>query len=654
MLDSVLSDRSSYGDMQKIKAWCSSSLARRLERLEILTPRQHDIHLVEGPASSPSKHSDSTKQEDIVTDAAPDIFSPKASSDTTSHVIPDFDFEILTNPRDDVHSSGPWSRIPEFPMDARIALLSMQRPMLSLSSRLPSMQPHHDTNISRALTKLQDHDGTTSIDSQGTYRYYGKTSALSWLTSSNKYDGGYWHLPERISASDAAPAHRPPLPVQDHLFDIYFAHVHPTFPFVERSEILRGQANPLLQLCVLLVAMMYAVEDDFGGQAASERIYEQIGSLLQKDIAAPRICTVQSALLLALWDIGCGRTSRSWVYIGIAIRMAQDLGLHRSSKHLALTTESRQTRLLTWWSCYLLEHMVSCWLGRLPAINIGDIDAELPSVDGSEEWDFWKPVEGVRREQGLNQRSRSYALSTFVCFVELFKVVDVILAQIYGLNPRCNNDQQLDALQHQLAGWKSTVPQWLQDPSNAGYPHAFLPHIYYETAIVLLNRPFDSDVQINASRNAASSVFRLVQIFGSRFSLATSMPLIVYPLITAGSILVKMDSTQEWQGCLSALRDVSVTWPVALDGLDLLTSCQGNETLETAKVSMPMQGFSHQRHGSTSSQHESIAALQNLLFSSILEPLPQLMPDAEMDAERIAQLLKMVDIDALLRNGGGS
>lgn len=81
--------------------------------------------------------------------------------------------------------------------------------------------------------------------------------------------------------------------------------------------------------------------------------------------------------------------AQAWVYIGMAVRMAQDLGMHRSADNWAraglggrLFSEwELQERKRIWYSCIVMDKYVSTYIGRPVAIFDRDYDTQLPGED---------------------------------------------------------------------------------------------------------------------------------------------------------------------------------------------------------------------------------------------------------------------------------
>ena len=112
-------------------------------------------------------------------------------------------------------------------------------------------------------------------------------------------------------------------------------------------------------------------------------------ALLDNTYASSMPSTVQALLLLGYRELGIGAMAQAWVYTGMAVRMAQDLGMHRAADGWAraavgqlFVPQELQERRRIWWGCVVLDGYVSTYIGRPLAIFERDHDTPLPSGDG--------------------------------------------------------------------------------------------------------------------------------------------------------------------------------------------------------------------------------------------------------------------------------
>ena len=105
--------------------------------------------------------------------------------------------------------------------------------------------------------------------------------------------------------------------------------------------------------------------------AAGDEYLDRAKVILNGLYASSRTTTVQALLLMGYREIGAGAMAQAWIYIGMAIRMAQDLGLHRSADGWAraglggrLFSEwELQERKRIWFGCVIMDKYVSTYIG---------------------------------------------------------------------------------------------------------------------------------------------------------------------------------------------------------------------------------------------------------------------------------------------------
>ncbi|CAB5216480.1 unnamed protein product [Rhizophagus irregularis] len=105
--------------------------------------------------------------------------------------------------------------------------------------------------------------------------------------------------------------------------------------------------------------------------------YTKARELLRDEFDKPSISVVQALLLLSV-QISGQKDSITWVYIGLAIRIAQDMGLHRDSAKWNIDERQSEVRRRVWWACVVVDRFSSAGLGRPLAINEADCDVNYP------------------------------------------------------------------------------------------------------------------------------------------------------------------------------------------------------------------------------------------------------------------------------------
>ncbi|KAG0043497.1 hypothetical protein BGZ83_011336 [Gryganskiella cystojenkinii] len=360
----------------------------------------------------------------------------------------------------------------------------------------------------------------------------------------------------------------PSVDVMDHLLSVHFRFVHPVLPmlhFKTLSDQIHRHESPPSHLLFAILGLSSRFSDDAAfrtPQPGADRppctiFYERAKYFIKDEYDNSQLGTVQALLLMAIQQMGFCENQRAWLYVGMAIRMAQDLGLNKDMSE----QEQSRNRLLaelrrrTWWSCYVVERLVCAGLGRPLSITHKECETGLPQYD-DEEGNF--PETGTLS-------GRPTVVSNFVHLITLSKIQGHILEFIkaravqsvsqgyeggsFSPNPNLATDEEREpridisqnaffALDKALTNWRQNLPEPLQNPT-ADSPHfgLFL-HLTYNTLIILLHRP---EVAISATSaslctQAAATITDITEILMDAKALTSMFISCLYAIFSAGLI----------------------------------------------------------------------------------------------------------------------
>ncbi|OAP64116.1 hypothetical protein AYL99_00088 [Fonsecaea erecta] len=231
-------------------------------------------------------------------------------------------------------------------------------------------------------------------------------------------------------------------PLITHLCETFFAHLGCNYPFLQRDRFLRDleekKVDAILVDAVCAVAARFSgnlllcrsidpsipldaegnVRRAFRGQPFAQRAM----SAVIDTFSCPTMAVAQACLLLAYEEFGVDHDSGLWMYLGTAIRMAQDLGIQKleglqlegrigptpkTAKHgqdgkaeeqrraeqqqklfrhlseqgnsqLDDRRASEQERIDTFWAIFFLDRAVSSGVGRPVTLRDKDIEISFP------------------------------------------------------------------------------------------------------------------------------------------------------------------------------------------------------------------------------------------------------------------------------------
>lgn len=97
----------------------------------------------------------------------------------------------------------------------------------------------------------------------------------------------------------------------------------------------------------------------------------------------PRLRNIQALMTGAVIANELSRPGLCWSLVAQAARLAQAIGLHRSSNDTHLTKSEIQERRCIFWNIYVLDKCLSLSFGRSTCLPDFDCDVELPEDHGS-------------------------------------------------------------------------------------------------------------------------------------------------------------------------------------------------------------------------------------------------------------------------------
>ncbi|WWD07290.1 hypothetical protein V865_005387 [Kwoniella europaea PYCC6329] len=270
------------------------------------------------------------------------------------------------------------------------------------------------------------------------------------------------------------------------LVNAYFSEVAPLFPIVSRAEFAaKTTPSPLMlySICGLGATRRQFPREIFAG------VRGVINGLLRSNdiLSDAKFENVQALLLLAqVGDLHAQPTaataSASLIRTGAAIRMAQDLGLHRES---ALRAQGPQDlayvelRRRVWATCVIMDRWYGAALGIPLLIDLLDCDVLLPapyaisSLTEPSEW----PLE-----------PDFMALSEHL---KLSILIGRVLKMIYSpTGLKHATDAQLAGLVSDMEKWKEQLPEELQFQGKESSHVAGLLHLGYTALQFLFWRVF--------------------------------------------------------------------------------------------------------------------------------------------------------------------
>lgn len=92
--------------------------------------------------------------------------------------------------------------------------------------------------------------------------------------------------------------------------------------------------------------------------------YRQVAELLSEIIHSGSLLSVQVCLLLGLYSLPIDASGLGYIYLNLAIKLAIQNGMHRSTSRNAFDPVTEEIRRLVWWTAYCMERYVHEFLSQ--------------------------------------------------------------------------------------------------------------------------------------------------------------------------------------------------------------------------------------------------------------------------------------------------
>lgn len=197
---------------------------------------------------------------------------------------------------------------------------------------------------------------------------------------------------------------------------------------------------------------------------------------------ARSIENIEAMTLLVVYHLRTASSQGVWYMVGLAMRTAIDLGLHRKANETNLDPITAQMRRRLFWTVYYLERVVSMSLGRPFSIADRHIDLPLPmDVDD----DVRDPAVLSASTSSPSPPNRITTLTFSIYLIQLRRIDSKIQHKIYRADrPLHSLRSKMDALFLELEEWKESALLRFRGP-DLDYPI-----LHYNRALRLLIQPF--------------------------------------------------------------------------------------------------------------------------------------------------------------------
>lgn len=465
-------------------------------------------------------------------------------------------------------------------------------------------------------------------------RFYGKSSSIMLVKSTldfkkgNRFNGRrrkeFWDLYDwQVRSGNVESRPKLRFPDKDfmlHLIEVFFYAVNAFFPVLVRSTFEKSIRDGLHEqnyhfgalLCVVCALACRFSSDPrvFDGNKYQEQScgwqwFEQVHPIQPMIIVhPPSIYELQYYCISALYLYGTSTSEASWAILGLGVRLAQDIGLHRrTGKKPTLEDETRKR---VFWAIAAMDILCSAALGRPRATQSEDFDQDLP-VECDDE--FWGAD-----DTSFKQPAGKPFMPYWNCLLRLLGILGMAQRTIYSINRSLTYSQAVDQLDAMLDKWLEQIPKPLQwDTQRDGHDQVLLSqsaslYAAYYYVRILVHRPCalcPQPMSLAICVKAARRCIDMLDQQSKRSGMKLSFPHVHHALFTSAVVLI-LDSwvtpSEADRHRLDVLRSLSllqrdeIRWQIAgrlsdlIQGLlELEDEREADRTLKRRKIE-PREG----------------------------------------------------------------
>lgn len=296
--------------------------------------------------------------------------------------------------------------------------------------------------------------------------------------------------------------------VANRLLQAWFRHIATRYPVLHSGKVLelhenRGNLTDIYDRSML--HLVYAVSgrwlESAGemGHFLSDQHYDAAFANMDTILPLRDSRTVNYLIYMALYCTRAPRDPGAWTYVGAAMRLCIELGLHRRQRRQQPSLEGEMNKR-RFWATYFLDRDISIAIGRPPSLSDHDIDADFPlDIDENTQSD------DVIRQASLQISNTpavpSKTLTSFIHRLRLKRLESEIQHVVYRVDqPMKVSDATVTYFMDRLNAWKQNIPfeaNSFARQTESAFEGLELYTIHYYRCVRFLLYPTLAEVPVN-------------------------------------------------------------------------------------------------------------------------------------------------------------
>ncbi|KAI9702703.1 MAG: hypothetical protein M1820_006087 [Bogoriella megaspora] len=316
----------------------------------------------------------------------------------------------------------------------------------------------------------------------------------------------------------------PPKELQQHLAEVFFDHLYgQSYHLLHKPSYMRKLANgslpPVLILAVCAIAARFSTHPSVRSEPAflrGETWASVAREISLKRYDTPNITILIVYLILGLHEFGTCQGGRSWMFGGMAQRMAYALNLHQdldydpySKDKEKLSDLDREIRRRTMWACFMMDRFNSSGTERPMLISEQSLRLQLPIREKYFQMEITGPTEDLHGKvtgsvsdetgQFSNARENMGVAAYQVRLVALWgRLVSYLNlgGKEHDNHPLWSPKSKLGGIREEARQFKESLPERLKYTEDNLQNHAsdkmanqfIFMHLIYNQIILFMNR----------------------------------------------------------------------------------------------------------------------------------------------------------------------
>jgi hypothetical protein len=189
-------------------------------------------------------------------------------------------------------------------------------------------------------------------------------------------------------------------------------------------------------LLYAICAMGALASEEIAPRELSDIFFNRAQQLLYGSaLESPNLTTLQALILLGHREIGHGKTSKGWLFSGMAFRLAHEMGLHLDPNNWNGSDDSRVEREIlrrTYWAAFIADKHLSLYFGRPPALYPGQSDVhDTIRIPYPPEWEALLNTYIMKGTSETAYEDGMALVAAFIHQAELCKILHRMITEVF-------------------------------------------------------------------------------------------------------------------------------------------------------------------------------------------------------------------------------